>query len=183
MNARPLALSVGACLLLSLAMGPLRGADGHGFAHPDSNAPVNFAADHMELLDKENRVVLTGNVDITQADLRLTAARGMVSYSNNKDALEIHRFDASGAVAVTRGDESARGDVAIYDVDQRIITMVGNVVLHRGADVLNGGRMVIDLDSGLTRIDGRGVGGPAGASGEGRVSGTFTVPKKNEGSK
>ena len=33
----------------------------------NSNAPVNYAADRIELQDRQNRVVLSGNVDITQA--------------------------------------------------------------------------------------------------------------------
>ena len=77
--------------------------------------------------------------------------------------------------------------VAIYDFDRRIITMVGNVALRRGTDTLNGGRLVIDLDSGVSSVDGRSggsspaIGGPAGSSsGGGRVSGTFSVPARNE---
>ena len=77
-------------------------------------------------------------------------------------------------MTVTRGGESARGDVAIYDFGKRIITMVGNVALRRNGDTLNGGRLVIDLDTGLSSIDGR-----SGSSGGGRVTGTFNVPRKD----
>jgi lipopolysaccharide export system protein LptA len=42
--------------------------DAQTIAHHNSNAPVNFSADRMELQDKQKRVVLTGNVDITQED-------------------------------------------------------------------------------------------------------------------
>jgi len=145
------------------------------FAGHDSNAPVNYAADRIELQDKQKRVVLSGNVDITQGDLRLRAARTTVAYTQD-DSLKIQRMDATGGVFVTRGSESARGDVAVYDFNRRIITMIGNVRLTRAnGDNLNGARMVIDLNSGVSSVNG---GARSGGTG-GRVSGTFAVPKKN----
>lgn len=156
---------------------------GSGFSGHNSDAPVNYAADHIQLLDKENRVLLSGNVDITQDDLRMRAARGTVAYTND-GGVKIQRLDATGDVLVTRGNQSARGDVATYDFNRRIITMVGNVVLHRGSDSMNGARLVIDLDSGLSTVDGRGAGsGAHAAGGGGRVSGSFSVPKRAHGGK
>jgi lipopolysaccharide export system protein LptA len=152
-----------------------------GIAGYNSDAPVNYAADRIELQDKQQRVVLAGNVDVNQGDLRLRAARTTVAYTN-QGSLKIRRLDATGGVTVTRGTESARGDVAIYDFDRRTITMVGNVALRRGTDTLNGGRLVMDLDSGVSSVDGRGgrtSGVPGVSGGNGRVSGTFSAPKKN----
>ena len=74
---------------------------------------------------------------------------------------------ASGGVVVTRGNEVATGDTAVYDFNQRIITMVGNASLKRDGDTLHGGRFVIDLKSGVSSASG------------GRVTGTFSVPKQN----
>jgi len=168
-------------LLLGGAMA--LGARAAGIAGHNSDAPVHFDADHSELLDKQDRALLVGHVVITQDDLRLTCARGVVAYTSENGGQKIQRFDATGEVDVTRGDENAHGDAGIYDFNQHIITLVGNVVLHRGSDVLRGARLVYDLDSGLARVDGRGVAGAAGsnmhADGQGRVSGTFSVPKKN----
>ncbi|MDE2561257.1 MAG: OstA family protein [Sphingomonadales bacterium] len=146
-------------------------------ASHDSQAPVNFAADHIELQDKQKRVVLSGDVDITQANLRLRAARTTLAYTDD-GALKIQRIDATGGVLVTRGNESGRGDAAVYDFDRKIITMVGNVSLRRGNDTLYGGRLVIDLNSGMSSIDGRSSGAATGSSG-GRVSGTFQVSGGN----
>ena len=144
----------------------------------NSNAPVNYAADRIELQDRQNRVVLSGDVAVTQADLNLNAGRMTVAYSD-AGGLSIQRIDATGGVRVARGNETARGDVAIYDFNRRLITMIGNVALRRGNDTLNGGRLTIDLDSGVSSVDGR-SGGPSTTSGRGgRVTGSFTVPKKN----
>ncbi len=149
----------------------------------NSNAPVSYAADRIELQDRQNRVVLSGGVDITQAGLRLTAARTIVNYSD-AGSLQIQRITATGGVSVTRGGEAASGDVAVYDFNRRIITLAGNVRLRRGTDTLNGGRLVIDLRSGISSVDGR-ASGSSSVSGEpgttttgnGRVSGTFAVPE------
>ncbi len=170
--------AIGTAALLAISQSGAQVFGGH-----NSDAPVTFGADRIELQDRQDRVVLAGNVDITQGDLRLRAARTTMAFTD-AGALKIHRIDATGGVTVTRGTQSAEGAVAIYDFDRRIITLAGNVQLRRGGDVLNGGRLVIDLDTGVASVDGRAgggssaIGGPAGSSSGGRVTGTFAVPKR-----
>jgi lipopolysaccharide export system protein LptA len=158
------------------------GAGAQGISGFNSDAPVNYAADRIELQDRQQRVVLSGNVEISQGDLRLRAARTTVAYTD-AGTLKIQRLDATGGVVVTRGAERASGDVAIYDFNRRIITLAGNVALNRGSDTLNGGRLTIDLASGVSSVDGR-IGGSSSALGSsggggGRVSGSFSVPGRN----
>lgn len=156
-------------------------ATAQALAGHNSDAPVNYAADRIELQDKQNRVVLSGNVRIDQAGLTLNAARTLVDYTN-AGSLKIQRIMATGGVTVARGNERARGNVAVYDFNRRIITMAGDVRLNRGSDTLNGGRLVIDLRSGVSSVDGSasgssGVTGAVSNSSGGRVTGTFSVPK------
>lgn len=167
--------------LTAVAMGGIQ-LNAQAIASHNSKAPVEYAADRIELQDRQNRVMLSGNVVITQAGLTVRSARTLVNYSND-DGLSIARITATGGVTVTRGSESARGDVAVYDFNRRIITMAGNVRLNRNGDTLNGGRLVIDLASGVSSVDGRAA-GSSGVSGEGssesssgRVSGSFSVPQ------
>jgi lipopolysaccharide export system protein LptA len=172
----------GAFLATAAALVGWQRLDAQAIAAHDSNAPVNYAADRIELQDKAQRVVLSGNVDITQGDLRMRSARSTVAYTND-GSLKIQRLDATGGVTVTRGNESAKGDVAVYDFNRRIITMAGNVALRRGTDTLNGGRLVMDLNSGVSSVDGRAGGSsPAlgGGTSGGRVSGSFSVPKRTD---
>ncbi len=140
----------------------------------DSRAPVDISADRGEAQDRADRVVFAGNVLVRQLDLTLRTERLTVAYSTG-DGIDINRIDASGGVVVTSPSETARGDLAVYDIDQGLITMVGNVRLERGGSFLTGGRLTIDLDSGRAVMDGglRGVN-----QGGGRVSGRFTVPKR-----
>jgi lipopolysaccharide export system protein LptA len=154
-----LALALAGAGLLTIQQSGAQGLSGH-----NTNAPVDYAADRIELQDKQDRVVLSGNVDIKQADLRLQAQRTIVNFSD-AGALRIQRITATGGVRVNRQSEVATGDVAVYDFNRRIITMVGNASLKRGSDTLRGNRFVIDLNSGVSAA-------------EGRVSGTFSVPKQ-----
>ena len=174
--------ALGAALIAALAPSQAQVFGGH-----NSDAPVSVAADHGELLGREDRATLSGNVVITQGDLTVRAARTTLAFSTDGGSFKIHRLDAVGGVRVTRGNQAASGEVAIYDFDRRIITLVGGVVLQRGSDRLSGGRLVIDLDTGISTLDGR-AGGSGSAlggassgssSGSGRVTGTFTVPKRN----
>jgi lipopolysaccharide export system protein LptA len=137
----------------------------------NSNQPVDYAADRIELQDRQKRVVLSGDVQITQGDLRLTAQRTTVAYTDT-GGLRIQRIDATGGVVVTRGSERASGSAAVYDFNRRVIILSGGVALRRGGDTLNGGRLTIDLNTGLSSVDGGGARGQQG----GRVTGRFSVP-------
>ena len=160
--------------LAALGFGSIAGAQ--AIAGFNSNQPVNYAADRIELQDRQNRVVLSGDVVITQGDLRLTAGRTTVSYTD-AGSLRIQRIDATGGVTVNRGSETARGNAGVYDFNRRVIVLSGGVALRRGGDTLNGGRLTIDLNSGLSSVDGGGAPGAPGAPGSrGRVTGTFSVP-------
>src|ERR1044072_8060363 len=92
----------------------------------DSNAPIDFGASHMQLDDRATRVLLSGNVRITQAELTPTAARMTVTYTGEivDGSPQVSRLDASGGVTVTRSDQSANGQYAVYDLQRRVITMV-----------------------------------------------------------
>ena len=180
---RSLKIALGAFLASAAGLVGLQQLGAQAISGHNSNAPVNYAADRIELQDKAKRVVLSGNVAITQGDLTMRAARTTVAYTD-ANALSIQRLDATGGVTVNRGSESARGDVAVYDFNRRIITMAGNVALRRGTDTLNGGRLVMDLNTGVSSVDGRAGGsssavGGTGTSRGGRVSGSFSVPKRD----
>ncbi len=130
LSARGLAAGLLAGSIAALSFGSVAGAQSIGAFN--SNQPVNYAADRIELQDRQNRVVLSGDVVITQGDLRLTAARTTVAY-NDAGTLRIQRIDATGGVVVTRGTERASGSAAVYDFNRRVIVLSGNVALRRGS--------------------------------------------------
>jgi lipopolysaccharide export system protein LptA len=144
----------------------------------NTNAPVDVAADRIEVQDRADRAIFSGNVVARQAALTLNAARITVAYAN-QGGIEIQRIDASGGVTVRSPSETAQGNFAIYDLGERIITMIGGVTLTRGESRVQGGRLVLDLDTGRAVMDGGGPPGTGQGDG-GRVTGTFTVPQRTQ---
>lgn len=152
----------------------------------DTNAPIDFAAQSIELQDRANRAILSGGVRITQANMTLTAARVTVRYTGQviDGSPSVSRFDASGGVTVSRPDQTAKAQYGVYDIDRRVITMLGGVTLNQGGNTVSGGRLTINLDTGRASIDGSGVGTTRAPDGSvvrsgGRVTGRFTVPKRD----
>ena len=162
-----------AALGFAPAFGQISALKGH-----NSDAPVDVAADRIEVQDRADRAILSGNVVVRQGDLTLTAARLTVAYSGGGGP-QLRRIDASGGVVVRSPTETARGDIGIYDLEKRIITLIGGVSLVQKDAKVNGARLTIDLDSGRAVMDG---GGPPGVTSQGgRVTGTFTVPPRKGG--
>ncbi len=146
----------------------------------NSNAPVNFSAGQIELQDAADRVVLSGGVTATQAGLTIRSARLTAKYTN-RGGIDVNVIDAAGGVTITKDDLRATSNAAIYDLDSDLITLLGNVRLSQGANRLNGGRIMIDLKSNRSTITGGGGAVPGiKDSGNGRVTGTFTVPQRKK---
>lgn len=144
----------------------------------NSNAPVNFSAGTIEVQDRADRVILTGGVTATQSGLTLSASRVTAAYSSG-GGIDVHRLDAVGGVTIVKDDLRATSNSAIYDLDSDLITLLGNVQLVQGSNRLNGGRIVIDLNSGRSTINGGGAPSVPGMQNSGgRVTGTFTVPQR-----
>ena len=141
----------------------------------DSNAPVDVTADRLEVQDRADRAMFAGNVKARQGNLTLDTARLTIAYSSG-DGIQIDRLDASGGVVVTSPSETARGNFAVYDLDRKLITVVGDVRLARQGSTINGSRLLIDLNTGRAVMDG---GAPGVGQTGGRVVGRFTVPQKS----
>jgi lipopolysaccharide export system protein LptA len=164
----PLALATAAAAVAQ-SREPVSALKGH-----NSDAPIDLTADRLEVQDRADRAIFAGSVHVKQDDLTLDTSRLTVAYSSS-GGVQIKRLDASGGVTVRSPSETARGSFGIYDLDRKLITLVGNVVLQRQGSQLSGQRLVIDLDSGRAIIDG----GPAGVGQSGgRVTGHFTVPQR-----
>ncbi len=160
----------------------------------DTNAPIDFGANQIQLQDKANRAVLTGSVAVKQAEMTLNAQRVTVAYTGQvvEGNPQVSRLDAAGGVVVRRPNQVAKSQYAVYDLNRRVITMIGAVSLQQGgANTVNGGRLTINLDSGRAVIDGSTAaggnspvpGGTVTTAPSGRVTGTFSVPKRAQSDK
>jgi lipopolysaccharide export system protein LptA len=165
-----LAIAAGcAAIAGASAQEPVSALKGH-----DSNAPIDVSAQRLEVQDRADRAIFAGDVHVSQGNLTLDTERLTVAYAS-AGGVQIQRLDASGGVTVRSPSETARGDFGVYDLDRKLITLVGAVRLSRGGSEISGSRLVIDLNSGRAVIDG----GPAGVNQSGgRVTGHFTVPKR-----
>lgn len=147
----------------------------------DSDAPVDWDADRIEVQDRADRAIFSGNVRARQGDMTINAPRITVAYSKPPTGStgnpQVNRMDATGGVVVTNPSERATGDYAIYDLERKLVTMLGNVVLTRAGNVVRGARAVLDLNTNHATVDGSSVGGGTSAAPGGRVSGRFTVPQ------
>ena len=79
---------------------------------------------------------------------------------------KIKRLEARGGVVVTQKEQTATGESGIFDMKTNTVTLAGNVVMTQGQNVLRGDRLVVDLTSGVSRVE-------SGRNGQGRVQGLF----------
>jgi lipopolysaccharide export system protein LptA len=180
-------------LLRSIAFGSLLLTSGSLAAQSldhDSDQPIEITADSLEVLQEERIATFAGNVDAVQGDLVLSADQLRVLYDGQEeDAAEaagaglaagtsgtIRRIEAEGRVFMTSPEETAEGDVGVYDVPARLVTLEGSVVLTRGENVIRGDRLELDLATGKSRMLAAGADLDTG-DGDGRVRALFT-PKR-----
>lgn len=144
----------------------------------DTYQPLDITAERLEMKQKQGRAIFKGAVKVVQGQMTLSSESLTVFYkaAEGEDKPAISRLDAQGTVTLVSSTETLSGDWGIYDVDQRLITIGGNVTFKQGENTLKGERLEFDLVSGLAKLDGQ-----VNDTGDGRVRGSFTVPKKNDG--
>lgn len=146
----------------------------------NTDQPIDITADELEVRQKDNLAIFKGQVVVTQGDLRFLSETLTVYYVLREGATTptISRLDAAGNVQLTSPSESVQGDWGVYDVDQRIVTLGGAVILERGDTTIVGDRLELDLQSGITRFANPSA--DEGETAEGRVRGRFAVPEDDE---
>jgi lipopolysaccharide export system protein LptA len=66
---------------------------------------------------------------------------------------QIRRVEAKGGVLVTQKDQTATGESGIFDMQANTVTLLGNVVISQGQNVVRGDRLTVDLTSGVSRVE------------------------------
>ena len=127
-----------------------------GFRH-DETQPIEIAADSLEVQEANRIAIFRGKVVAGQGTLRLTSDELEVSYGAGGGGTgEINRLQAKGDVFIANGAETAAGAWADYDVARGEIKMGGGVTLTQGGNVVKGGSLTIDLNTGRGAVDGGG---------------------------
>lgn len=84
----------------------------------------------------------------------------------------IRRLEAKGSVVVTQKEQVVTGETAIFDTKANLITMTGGVVLTQCKNVLRGDRLLVDMTTGVSRVE---------VDGDKRVQGLFDQSDKSCG--
>ena len=157
-----------------------------GFSQ-NRDQPVHIEAATLEVRDKDKVATFSGDVHVTQGDTGLRCKSLVVFYeqdsgggdnttntTNTMPAAEagpggeqrIKRLEARGGVVVTQKEQTATGELGVFDMKTNTVTLTGNVVMTQGKNVLRGEKLVVDLTSGVSKVE-------SGRNGQGRVQGLF----------
>ncbi|WP_061023527.1 LptA/OstA family protein [Bradyrhizobium sp. CCH5-F6] len=152
-----------------------------GFSQ-NRDQPIQIEAASLEMRDKKKEATFAGNVKVVQGDTTMTSKSLVVFYdSGDKPAApqpaakgtksapmqsatpgpggssSIKRLEARGNVVVTQKDQVVTGDTAVFDTRTNLITMLGGsggqVVLTQCRNVLRGDRLMVDMTTGVSRVE------------------------------
>jgi len=186
------------------AQAPSAAPNPFGVQNQNKDLPVQIEAATLEVRDKNKEAMFSGNVQVVQGDTTMKCQSLVVFYgqevgiggasgadgtsvTSNKGmpqgAQNIRRIEARGGVTVITKDQNASGDLGIYDLKTKTITLSGNVVVSQGQNVIHGERVVVDMITGNARVEsGSSNGGAgAGAPGPGRVRALIQPGKSDSG--
>jgi lipopolysaccharide export system protein LptA len=151
----------------------------------DKDQPVQIEAASLEVRDKDKKATFSGDVQVVQGDTTMKCQKLVVFYGQEvgiaqagapapdakpaptsalpgpKGAQNIRRIEARGGVTVITKDQNASGDLGVYDLLAKTITLTGNVVVSQGQNVIHGERVVVDTVSGNARVESNNQGGGA----------------------
>jgi lipopolysaccharide export system protein LptA len=142
-------------------------------AQGQKNLPVQIDAKALEVQDKKKTATFSGNVKVVQGDTTMTCRTLVVFYGQEMglagdapvvktnstagvvpNAQNIRRIEAHGDVLVVSKDQNATGDLGVYDLPAKTITLIGNVVLSQGKSVIHGDRLIVDTVTGNAHVEG-----------------------------
>jgi lipopolysaccharide export system protein LptA len=140
--------------------------------------PVQIEAARLEVRDKQKIATFTGNVKVVQGDTTMHCKVLVVYYEPKTEgeggqpaampaatpgpggSSQIKKLEAKGNVVVIQKDQTATGDTGLFDMKSNTVTLLSNVVVSQGPNVLHGERLVVDLTTGVSRVDAGDTHGP-----------------------
>jgi lipopolysaccharide export system protein LptA len=140
-----------------------------GFSQ-NRDKPIQIDAATLEMRDKDKAATFSGDVKVVQGDTTMRCKTLVVFYDNDQSASgakpamksatpgptgssSIRKLEARGGVIVTQKDSTVTGDTGVFDMRANTVTMVGNVLLTKEKNVLKGDRLVVDLTTGVSRVE------------------------------
>ena len=151
----------------------------------DSKEPIKIDANKLDVLDKDNKAVFSGNVVAVQGETTVRCSVMTVFYEGRgqggtpkpaQPAAQgqgandgaIKRIECAGPVTVVSKTQAATSDNAVFDRANNKVIMTGNVALNDGPNITRGDQLVYDTQTGVANV-----------TSKGRVQGFF-VPNSGE---
>ena len=157
-----------------------------GFSQ-NRDQPVHIESTTLVVRDKDKVATFSGDVKVVQGDTTLKCKSLVVFYEQDSEAeaktakktktmqaaqpgpggqQKIKRLEAHGDVVVLQKDQTATGELGTFDMKANTVTLSGGVMMTQGQNVLRGDRLIVDLTTGVSRVE-------SGKNGQGRVQGLF----------
>lgn len=124
-----------------------------GGVKQDPTQPVQISADSFTVNQTDGRAVFEGNVVAVQGAMKLAAARVEVAYKDGGNGIET--LHATGGVTLVSAADAAESADAVYTIATGDLVMTGDVLLTQGQNTIAGQRLVLDLQAGTGRMEGR----------------------------
>src|SRR5919109_1584423 len=121
--------------------------------------PIQIESDRLEVHEKENVAIFSGNVNVVQGPTLLKAGKLTVYYvkgtgSATTGSAAIDRLEVDEKVYVKSQDQEATGDKGTFDMKSEILVLSGKeVVLSQGPNVLVGCKLTVDMKTGLANFE------------------------------
>ena len=113
----------------------------------ESNEPIDITGDSAEFQNES--AVWIGNVRVLQAEAILTTDRLEADLSEEGDFENIR---AIGSVRYSNGKEAITGERASFDNEARTITIMENVIVTQGKQVMSAGAVTYWIDTGKVKF-------------------------------
>jgi lipopolysaccharide export system protein LptA len=119
----------------------------------DTTLPVEVAAESFSVNTADGTAIFSGNVVVTQGEMKLSAAEVRVQY--NADQTAIDQLIASGGVTIVNLADAAEAREAVYTIASGVIVLTGDVLMTQGPSAMAGQQLTINLKDGTGLMEGR----------------------------
>ena len=122
----------------------------------DRTQQVEVSADELSVDQSTGQAVFQGNVLVVQGEVRMSAGRVAVIYTQDGGTANgISSLQATGGVTFVTANDAVEANEASYSVENGTVQLSGDVILTQGQNAIAGERMIVDLNSGQGRMEGR----------------------------
>ena len=119
----------------------------------EQNEPYEIIAENMFIEREQNVVGFSGNVVLKQGFANLKADQILLFFNENIDQEDFYKMEASGNILIRNNEAtSITGNSATYNVDDNKLIMTENVVLKNQLSMINGNKLILDINSGKIEI-------------------------------